>query len=407
MTRITQNLLILMLALSVANPAFTAAEAPVVNNPAEPPLVETWQLYEAWHLGGEDADDDEPLLGVISKGVVDEGGHILLLDTQLAHVLEISPAGDYLQTLGGMGEGPGEVQRPQDICLLSDGTIGLVQSYPAKIVKLNRDGTPAGNVTVDTPAINYFRLRSVGGVTVVTGQRNDYDNSDPTTSETYRFIKSIEPTGEDRHTYLDGTFHTQWQPPVTDEKKSFFPGYQWDLTGDGTMVLAPGRDRFFLEFIDPVGVVVRTAERSFAPHVRSQQDKQKIRDGMSMSSNGKQLEVKKIILDTDRAITSVTALHDGTIWVETCFGRRDLPAGVFRRYDVLDAEGHLLKEVHLMCDARAEEDGFALLADGRFLWIRNLTSAYRSMYPSLQKNEEEMPADDDDVMLKVVILERS
>ncbi len=382
------------------------AEPVKINTSALPPAIETWQLHEVWHLGGEDADADEPLLGVVNKGLVDESGHFWLLDSQLAHILEVSPAGEYLQTIGGQGNGPGELQRPQDITLLSDGKIGVLQSYPARIVKLNRDGTPAGSIAVDDPAINYWSLRSAGGTTVVSGQRNDYERKDPTRSATYRFIKSLTAEGLDRHLYLDGTSYTQWQPPVADESKSFFPTSLWDLKSDGTLVIAPQRDLFHLEFVDPAGQTLRIVDRPFAPYQRNRADRQKIADRMSMNSNGKELDVKKIILDTERAINSITAMHDGTIWVETCFGRHDLPEGVFRRYDVLDNEGNLLKEVHLRCEARQDLDGFGLLPDGQFIWIRNLTSAFRSMYPNMPKGDDEEEAEDDDVMLKIVVLQR-
>ena len=48
------------------------------------------------------------------------------------------------------------------------------------------------------------------------------------------------------------------------------------------------------------------------------------------------------------------------------------------------------------------------MPDGRFIWIRNLTSAYRAMYPGYGQDDDEAADDDDeDVMLEVIILERA
>ncbi len=386
--------------------AGVAIPSPVqVTNPADPPLVETWGLREVWRLGGDDDAADAPLLGVISKGMVDADGNVLLLDTQLGHVLVISSDGRFLHTLGRVGEGPGEINQPQDMCIFSDGTVGLMQSFPIKIIKLNRDGTPAGSITVDNPALNFWRLRTAAGVTVVTGQRNDYEMKTPGKSESYRFIMSLDAQGAEKHVYLDKTVITQWTPPVSDEGNNTFSGYLWDLTPDGTVVLAPERDRYHLEFIDPEGTLLRTVDRPFTPYRRTNKDKDEVRDNMTMTTNGKELEVKKIVLDTAPAIREVTILDDGTIWVKNCYGDRDLPDGVFTRYDVLDPEGHFLKEVRLECPARREQDGFSLLQNGRFLWLRNLTSAYKSMYPGMKDGDDEA-ADSGDVMLEVIVLER-
>ncbi len=66
------------------------ASPPVIANPSQPPTVETWHLREAWRLDNE-ADEELPLMGVISQGVVAADGQVLLPDTQMTQVLEILP----------------------------------------------------------------------------------------------------------------------------------------------------------------------------------------------------------------------------------------------------------------------------------------------------------------------------
>jgi len=395
------------LGMLVSAASADGADVVRVVSPAVAPAVETWRLQEVWRLGDDEDDPDAPLLGVISRSAVDTEGNVFLMDTQLGQVLVIGPDGEYLRTIGAMGEGPGEVQRPADVCLLADGTLGLLQSYPAKIVKLTREGVPAGSVAVDNPALNFYRLRSAPGLLVVSGQRNDYGRKTPGKSETYRFIASLDETGQREHVYLDRTIFTQWQPPVSDENNSYFPYYAWDLQADGTLVVAPERDRYHLEFFGPDGTLTRVVDRPFAAYRRTGADKDKIRENMSMTSNGKELDVKKIVLDTDAVFRSLLVLYDGSIWAKTCYSERDLPDGVFMSYDVLAADGQLVKQVQVVCPARRDEDAFGVMPDGRFIWIRNLSNAFRGMYPGTGDGDDEETDDQDDVLLEVIVLERA
>ena len=65
---------------------------------------------------------------------------------QLALIADSGVIGlvELVNTLGRQGSGPGEVNNPGDFVLMPDGTLGMVQIFPGKIVKLNLDGTPAG-----------------------------------------------------------------------------------------------------------------------------------------------------------------------------------------------------------------------------------------------------------------------
>ena len=88
-------------------PLLSYASPPTIENPEAPPLVETWKLREVWRLDCEE-DETLPLMGVITQAVVDDKGHVLLLDSQLGHILEIAPDGEFLGTLSRQGQGPGE-----------------------------------------------------------------------------------------------------------------------------------------------------------------------------------------------------------------------------------------------------------------------------------------------------------
>ena len=75
---------------------------------------ETVGLTELWRIGG-DTDDDAEFFGVLSQITTDEAGNVYLLDRQLTEVKVFSPDGEYLNTIGREGEGPGEFRRPSDL----------------------------------------------------------------------------------------------------------------------------------------------------------------------------------------------------------------------------------------------------------------------------------------------------
>jgi len=401
-------MLVAGLLLAGFSAALAGPDVPVIGCSAEPPTVETWQLEEIWRLGGD--DPDAPLIGVIDAGCIDAAGNVLLLDTQLAHVLVVSPEGKLLRTLGGQGEGPGESQRPYELLRFSDGTLGLMQAYPPKIVRLTMDGTPEPNIRPTGGTGLFWRAREAAGVLVVSGQVRDY--SQPTSSgNTYRhFIARLSPEGETLHTYLEKTVHTSFDPPVFDEEATFFPTYAWDLTADGTLVLAQERDRYRLEFISPDGELQRISERAFTPWQRTDEDRQKRSDEVIYTVGGEKVDVKTHILPTDPAIQGIQIMADGSIWVSSCYADRELPEGVNQRYDVFSPGGELRAEVRIACDADREEDSLLALENGHFLWIRNATSASRAMYAGLPGNKEDedaAPQESEDVMLEVIYLARA
>jgi hypothetical protein len=399
---------LLILVLGGFSAALAGPEVPLIRCPADPPTVEIWQLVEVWRLGGD--DPDAPLMGVIGSGCVDAAGNVLLLDQQLGHVLVVSPEGEYLGTLGGQGEGPGEVQSPEDLIRFSDGTLGLVQAFPPKIVRLTADGTPQPNIKPAGSRGLFWRVRESAGVLVVSGQVRDY--SQPTSSgNTYRhFIARLSPEGEALHTYLEKTTHTSFDPPVFDEEATFFPTYAWDLTADGTLVLARERDRYRLEFISPDGELQRVSERPFTPWHRTDEDRQKRSDEVIYTVGGEKVDVKTHIMATDEAIRSLQVMADGSIWVSSCYGNRELPEGVYRRYDVLAPAGDLLAEVRIVCAADSEEDSLMPLENSCFLWIKNAASAAQAMYAGMPGNEDDEaaePREDEDSMLEVIYLTRA
>lgn len=81
------------------------------------------------------------LLGSISAAASDADGNVYILDGIAEEVLVFDAAGDFLQRVGGKGEGPEEFLNVRDLVRLSDGRLVVGQSgAPAKVLEPGPEG---------------------------------------------------------------------------------------------------------------------------------------------------------------------------------------------------------------------------------------------------------------------------
>ena len=141
-------LALLIPAVSPARPDQEKATADVVRirNGSHPEHgVERLQLREIWRAGGA---EDDIMFGVIAQIRADADGDIYVLDRQLAEVKVLTSEGRFLRSLSREGEGPGECRNPRDLVLLHDGTVGILEPASGRIIRAQRDGTPAPSIVV-------------------------------------------------------------------------------------------------------------------------------------------------------------------------------------------------------------------------------------------------------------------
>ncbi len=384
----------------------TAQASPTaIHNPSEPPSSETWSLQEIWRLDNEE-DDTLPLMGIINQAAVTSDNHVLLVDFQMAHVLEIAPGGEVLGTLSRYGQGPGELEQPNTIFLTDEGQVGLIQVYPGKVILINRDDTPGRLISFqgDIPMVQYGA--SSRGDLIFTGQISSIESAGSGYATRF-FLARYSQEGVLLHTYLENTTTTQYDPPVINEKGQWFPHQGWAVAGDGSLLVAPARDEYRIEWREPNGDIRRVMTRDFKSHVRTDEERKERLDAMRMYRSGGELKPKKTILDTEPAIEQIQVLNDGSIWVRSCWSERDLPEGVHCRFDVFDSEGRFESEVSIAMAVDREKDYFRLLKDGRFLWSRNGRSAVDALYSHIEGGNEEEDEEEDDGGIQVILLERA
>ena len=144
---ITTILTLLFPALTATAGEVTTSDNTTFIKNTEPAFLPVeLELKELWRRGGE---DDEVMIGLPVEALSDEEGRVYLADQQLCQIFVFNEEGELEKTLSREGEGPGEVQGPIDMVRLPDGTIGLAEFFPGKIIKMTYDDLPAGEITVD------------------------------------------------------------------------------------------------------------------------------------------------------------------------------------------------------------------------------------------------------------------
>jgi hypothetical protein len=365
----------LLLYLVIALPVL-AQDVPTVHNDQPLNPRQTWELEELWRIGGP---DDDYIFGVMIDALGDEEGNVFLLDQQLSHATMVSSDGEILRELGKEGEGPGECRMPQTFCLMPDGTVGLGQRFPGRLIKVDKGGTPAGNVDIggeNSAQTGYTMLVSAsyrGGTLAVgtlkqlpaeTGQSRD------------SFLQILDDQGQvlselaRASTYLDfGKAHFV-------EREMVAPFIASSTVGpDGKVYWADDRNSYSIAVSDPAGNPLRIITRDFQNPKR---DKRTLdRMNALFEEQDRQLPFKTTweVEECDQTVGELIVTADNELVVAHSRSGLDLPDGVFTRYDVFDRQGRWSHELDIRCDGNPDHDGLIWLDDGRILLVRGLQLA--------------------------------
>lgn len=348
--------LVLAAAGTPALPATTVSE---LENPPEPLNGNrVLQLEELWRIGGE--DDEENLLGVVDMVLADDQDNIYLLDIQLTEVQVFDVRGEYLRSLGRSGEGPGEIRRAADLVFLPDQTVGLVQSFPGKIVKVDRQGMPAGELHPggDDPSAGGFLAlrRSVcrNGHLALSGARiTRGDNSRTITN----FIALFDPAGRKEVTFLEETSVREFRSAAFSEKDMFFPHRGgWALGPRGRLFVAPRRNEYRIEVFNPDGSLEMSFSRPYRSLKRTRQEKERAREMLLPFRRRNRRSLDIVVEPTERDILDMRAGTDGRLWVLPSRGIKDQPAGIHSTWDVFAADGTYTETVSIPCGGDGSHD---------------------------------------------------
>ena len=334
-----------VLAILLATLAVTAVQAEETR---------VLQLEEMWRIGGP--DDEENLLGVIDRVLVDDDNNVYLLDIQLVEVQVFDPDGEYVQSLGKQGDGPGEVRRASEILFMPDGTLGLVQPFPGRIVTVALDGTPAGEVRPgeDDPTEGGFFFiggaATLGDRLVLSGARSTRDEDRMTS---VNFLEDFPADGTAGTVFYQSTTVRQRAASEVQEKDRYFPHRAWTLGPDGRLYLAPERNAYRIEVFGAVSEPERTMKREYQSWKRTPQEMERLEQQSAVGGRGRNRNRPDFVFEaTEPDITALHAAPDGSLWVLTSRGTREQPEGIHSTWDVFDAAGDFTGQVAFACEGR-------------------------------------------------------
>ena len=355
--------------------ATTASAAPVIDNgdkPANGRRIQ--QTEEMWRIGG--IDDEENLLGLIQNVVADEQGNLYMLDTQLIEVLVYGPDGQYLKSLGNEGDGPGELRRPRGVVLLPDGTVGLMQGFPGRIVKVDRDGLPAGELRPGGDPVDggFFALRkavAAGSHLVMSGASITRDDEKRTARN---FVMSYDAVGAGRTEYFHMTNIREMASDRRDETSGFFPD-SWALSQDGRVWIPPFRNDYHIDVYEADGTLQRTITRKYESYRRSDLEMEQRRTSMTPRGGRNRRTWNVVVEPTMRDIMQMHVDNEDRLWVLTSRGAHPDEPGIHSVWDVFDAEGRFDQEVAVACEGVAIQDGIILPGHGMVVVVKQLMDA--------------------------------
>ena len=394
------GLTVLLGALSLTGPvrattSDTGTEPPHIRNAGAPPGgTSRLELTELWRAGGE--DDEDTVFGLITQVRADADGNVYLLDTQLAHVEVFSADGEHLRTLGREGEGPGEIRLPVDMFLLPDGRVGLVQSFPGKIVLLAADGTPAGGITpqpADAVAGGFLSLTDAAAARdrfVLGGVRiGMQDNAQVRTS----FLAACDSTGRMDVTYRESAYTLDFANLTIDEEGMWFPLYRHMAMGpDGRVYVPADRNRYAVTVYAPSGEVERVFERDVPPVRRTAEDRAKIEALLDAQLRNVPpgMKVTRRLSDYEPMINSLAFDGRDRLWIQATPGSRNLPDGVMAVYDLFSPAGKCLQPIELPPVGDVEHDGVFFAGRDLLVLVTGFVDAARQLQAggALPEDEE-------------------
>lgn len=372
-----------------------------VVNPASPSeKAVTVKAEEAWRIGGE---DDEEIFGVITDIITDGEGNFYFLDAQLSEIKVYSADGEYLRTIGREGEGPGEFRGAFNMFRVPGGNIGVLQTFPGKIVVLTPEGEPAGDFPLPEAEGEGFRVllgaQYAGDRLALTYMVNQPSQQGFSQNNHLSFVNK------------DGTKETKLYSQkanftvaaaVFSEKEWDSFRNRWTASADGRAFSAIDFGKYAITVWGPDGKIDRVIEREYPPHERSAEDHERvlgIYEGFT-----RQIPVPNMKFDLEKTwnpIQQLWARDDGTLWVLASRGAQGLPDGVIGVFDVFDSSGHFIKQVTLKGEGDSTVDGYFFVADRLFVvtdWLNSLMALQGGGGQS--EDEEEM--DEEDALMEIL-----
>jgi hypothetical protein len=364
-------------------------DVPVIHNAAAAPGgVEVLHLEEMWRAGGEDSDE---IFGKIFRADADADGNVYLVDTQLSEVPVFSPDGERIATLSREGEGPGETREPIDMLLLPDGSIGILQRFPGKVVRIDREGTPLGDIMFANATEGGFTAlytgRCRGDELMFVVQRATREESSSTrTIEVARY--GVDGT-ELARCFTRSTVIDFTNPVIRESSVLDVAVFGSTIAPDGCVYVGTDYDRYAINVYRPDGTLDHVIEREFTKRPRTELERDRIEAVFATWGRRGSQQLPTEIYDCAPTITDLYVDDANQLWVENSRSAETGPDEAMLTYDVYDADGEFTRQVAFVCDGDPLNDELFRVRDDMVVLIKgSIPAMYAAMAPNAAVDEE-------------------
>jgi len=370
---------------------------PHVMNPAKPKDSVTIEMEEVWRIGGE---DDEEIFGVITDVVTDAEGNFYLLDSQLSEVKVYSSDGEFLRTIGREGEGPGEFRAAFNLFNVPGGNIGVLQTFPSKVVTLTADGEPGGEYALPEVEGEGFRVlfsaQNAGDKLALVYGLNQPSEAGFTQTSVLAIVDAK--AQEETQLHSQSSTMQAATAMISEKEWDSFRNGRWAASSDGHVYAAPTFQAYEINVWDGNGKLERVIHREYPDHMRSAEEKERLLEIYKGFTRRIPIpNIKYEIEDKYNQVSSLTVRDDGSLWVQTSRGAFGLDDGVVGIWDVFDRKGEFVKEVTLKGDGNPRLDGYFFVGDRLFV-VTDFLNAMMALQGGGGGSDEEEDEDDSALM---------
>jgi hypothetical protein len=360
----------------------------VSNGPEPRDGVFTLQLEELWRAGGP--DDEENFFGLIIWAEMGPDGLVYVLDGQLCQVNVYDVGGSLVRTLFREGEGPGEIRQPRDLVIMEDGSIGAVQEFPGKIVRVDAANNPLESITprigsaADGGLVALVSTDQRAGTLAVSCVQIDLDTERGGQHRNY-YLAVVNEAGGVEKPLISEQVDWDFSRFVYDEEINI-PSFVFaNAVGpDGRVYGASRRNEYRIEVFDPDGTPVRVITREYESRPRTDEDRQWVFNMFDAAFSQMPFPYELKISDTDADFhwlgRPLQVDDGGFLWTLPSRGIRNQPEGILVTFDVFDPQGVFARQVQVACPGNGKSDGVFLLGEDHVLVVKGHTNAIATMF---------------------------
>ncbi len=355
------------------------------------------RAHEVWRAGD---DVDGVIFGTISGATADLEGRIYVLDSQLSIIHVFGAEGMHVGTLSREGNGPGESRHPRDLCMLGLDRLGLAHPYPGRVITLDLNGVPAGEIhydPVDGASCGFMvlqRIRAAGDLLILGGFCGEVgDKAGKGSSTQVIFVSRCTPDGRELGRYLERRRAVDYSGQVFDELDFDQPWDRVALARDGRLFLAPDRNRYLIQIFSPDGRMQLEIERDDSGLPRSSEQLAAVyRDLEALARYYKAPPQEIKVCPAEPCITGFWPRPDGELWVRTSRGDHLAVTDAPMVLDVYDETGLFRDQVSIDCPFDPNRDTLHPLGPDRLLVVQGGREASLDLKGNALPNEsDELP----------------